>query len=230
MNMKKWLDKKPVELTYAELLELTNELTLAEYKKRNDISSLQTSEDAAQEIITYMLEKSQRGKIGLKELQERSTMSHFINILKVECRNSINYIVRKKKVQRQLYNTNSLDEVLYENKTLEDFVSDTKSIDSIEVKLELAEILSRIDDTENCSITIKYKDDVDKCFFSYKKLAKLCYDLSANKKLTCKDFLGILLDSKTNIALNERQIRNILNEFRQYIKNNNILGGVDDVY
>ena len=116
MNMKRWLDKKPVELTYAELLELTNELTLAEYKKRNDISSLQTSEDAAQEIITYMLEKSQRGKIGLKELQERSTMSHFINILKVECRNSINYIVRKKKVQRQLYNTNSLDEVLYENK------------------------------------------------------------------------------------------------------------------
>ena len=230
MNMKKWLDKKPVELTYAELLELTNELTLAEYKKRNDISSLQTSEDAAQEIITYMLEKSQRGKIGLKELQERSTMSHFINILKVECRNSINYIVRKKKVQRQLYNTNSLDEVLYENKTLEDFVSDTKSIDSIEVKLELAEILSRIDDTENYSITIKYKDDADKCFFSYKKLAKLCYDLSANKKLTCKDFLGILLDSKTNIALNERQIRNILNEFRQYIKNNNILGGVDDVY
>lgn len=230
MNMKKWLDKKPIELTYAELLELTNELTLAEYKKRNDISSLQTSEDAAQEIITYMLEKSQRGKIGLKELQERSTMSHFINILKVECRNSINYIVRKKKVQRQLYNTNSLDEVLYENKTLEDFVSDTKSIDSIEVKLELAEILSRIDDTENYSITIKYKDDVDKCFFSYKKLAKLYYDLSANKKLTCKDFLGILLDSKTNIALNERQIRNILNEFRQYIKNNNILGGVDDVY
>lgn len=230
MNMKKWLEKKPVELTYAELLELTNELTLAEYKKRNDISSLQTSEDAAQEIITYMLEKSQRGKIGLKELQEKSTMSHFINILKVECRNSINYIVRKKKVQRQLYNTNSLDEVLYENKTLEDFVSDTKSIDSIEVKLELAEILSRIDDTEDYTITIKYKDDADKCFFSYKKLAKLCYDLSANKKLTCKDFLGILLDSKTNIALNERQIRNILNEFRQYIKNNNILGGVDDVY
>lgn len=230
MNMKKWLNKQPIELTYAELLELTNELTFAEYKKRNDISTIQTSEDAAQEILTYMLEKSKRGKIGLKELQEKSTMPHFINILKVECRNSINYIIRKKKTQQQLYFTDSLNDVYYEDRTLEEFIPDTKYMDLLENKLELSKILSYIDDTENQAITIKYKDNADKCFFSYKNFAKLCFVLSSSKKLTCKDFLGILLDTNTNVALNENQIRKVLNNFRKYIKNSNILGGVNNVY
>ena len=95
MKRYKFLDKTPLELTEEELLELTNQITMIEVNRRPDIKRIQDSEDAAQEILCYAYEKSARGKIGINEIKQKP-MKHFINILHLEARNEINYIIRKK--------------------------------------------------------------------------------------------------------------------------------------
>ena len=99
MNKNKYQNKSPKDLTIGEISDILTEIAKYEYNKRSDIQQIQDYNDVAQEVITYMLEKQARGKKGLKELQEKCTMAHFMNILHLECRNNINYLIRKKKTQ-----------------------------------------------------------------------------------------------------------------------------------
>lgn len=228
--IKKFMNRQPKELNPEELLELITSITLQEHQRNGYINSIQSYEDTAQEMITYFYEKSAKGKTGMKELQEQYTMPHFINILHMEARNSINYILRKKKTQRQLFNTDSLDKpVVFDSngepkENLVDNIADESDLKQVDIKIELMTLLSRIDNTEDSAYTIKYNEK-DSGIFSYRKLAKVYSDLSNNKRLSAKDFEGTIYETKTGRALTKEEINPILTGFRQYIKENQILGG-----
>lgn len=228
----KYSDKTPKELSPEELLELTNQITLVEYQRRNDINLLQDSEDAAQEILTYMFEKSAKGKVGIKELQEKSTMPHFINTLHFECRNSINYIMRKKKSRMFLYNTYSLSEPIPINGcsdwNVENTLPDEKDMVDTETNIELDQILSYINDTESDRIIIQYGVGDNRCSFkfSYRRFARLYFDLFKGARLSYKDMKDILYNKKDNRPLEDDEIKRIMNRFKSYMKEENILGGL----
>lgn len=228
----KFSNKQPIDLTSEELLELANQITTIEYLKRNDITKIQTSEDAAQEILTYAYEKQARGKNGIDKMKELS-MPHFINTLHLETRNSINYITRKKKSQVMIYDTISIDQPLDgtesdNSKTIKDTISDESYIEQSEINYELENILSNIDDTKNEKLIIKYGHNNHKTEqeFSYRNLARLYFNLCDDKKIRSKDLQGILFDKKTGLEIDESQIKKIMRGFSKYIKNNHILGGI----
>ena len=76
----KFSNKQPKDLTAEELLELTNQIAMVEYSRRNDIKMFQTYEDSAIDVLTYMYEKQARGKKGIDEVK-KLPMNHFINTL-----------------------------------------------------------------------------------------------------------------------------------------------------
>jgi hypothetical protein len=236
MRKNKYQDVSPKDLTIGEILDILTDIAKYEYNKRSDIQQWQDYGDIAQEVITYMLEKQSRGKTGLKDLQEKCTMDHFINILHLECRNNINYIIRKKSTQRYLYNTDLLstpagvaEDKSGPNKELADIIPDTKYLSEIETKLELQDIISDIGNIEDNSIVIKYGEGTNECIFkfSYKNLTKLYFELYSNKKITYKDLSEFLYDKETNTKLDSHKIKDIVTKFRNYILDNKILGGIN---
>lgn len=228
----KFSNKKPVDLTSEELLELTNQIAMIEYSRRNDIKMYQTPEDSAQEILTYMYQKQAKGKKGIDDIKQLS-MSHFTNTLHFEIRNNINYVMRKKKTQSHLYNTISLED-RYDShgngdyRTNEDMLPDERQLEESEVNFDLENILSKIDDTENNNLVIKYgynKYETEQKF-SYRNLARLYFNLCDDSKIKSKDLKGILFDRNTGLEIEEDQIKKIMNQFKKYIKKNCILGGI----
>lgn len=234
MNKNKYQNKSPKDLTIGEISDILTEIAKYEYNKRSDIQQIQDYNDVAQEVITYMLEKQARGKKGLKELQEKCTMAHFMNILHLECRNNINYIIRKKKTQRYLYNTDLLSTPVGGNesedviRTLEHVIPDSKYLDELDINLELQDILSNIDNNESNRIVIKYRNGDNECIFkfSYKNLIKTYFDLYTNKKFTTKNIQELLYDPRTNMRLSEHRTRDIIKRFKSYMIENEILGGL----
>ena len=234
MNKNKYQNKSPKDLTIGEISDILTEIAKYEYNKRSDIQQIQDYNDVAQEVITYMLEKQARGKKGLKELQEKCTMAHFMNILHLECRNNINYIIRKKKTQRYLYNTDLLSTPVGGNesedviRTLEHVIPDSKYLDELDINLELQDILSSIDNNESNRIVIKYGNGDYECIFkfSYKNLIKTYFDLYTNKKFTTKNIQELLYDPRTNMRLSEHRTRDIIKRFKSYMIENEILGGL----
>jgi hypothetical protein len=228
----KFSNKQPKDLTAEELLELTNQIAMVEYSRRNDIKMFQTYEDSAIDVLTYMYEKQARGKKGIDEVK-KLPMNHFINTLHFEVRNNINYIVRKKQNRRLLYNTISLEDK-YEPgnnndyRTNGDVISDERQLEETEVNFDLENILSKIDDTENESLIIKYGYNKGKTEqkFSYRNLARLYFNLCDNSKIKSKDLKGILFDGNTGLEIEEDQIKKIMNQFKKYIKESCILGGI----
>lgn len=234
MNKNKYQNKSPKDLTIGEISDILTEIAKYEYNKRSDIQQIQDYNDVAQEVITYMLEKQARGKKGLKELQEKCTMAHFMNILHLECRNNINYIIRKKKTQRYLYNTDLLSTPVGGNesedviRTLEHVIPDSKYLDELDINLELQDILSNIDNNESNRIVIKYRNGDNECIFkfSYKNLIKTYFDLYTNKKFTTKNIQELLYDPRTNMRLSEHRTKDIIKRFKSYMIENEILGGL----
>lgn len=228
--LNKFKDRKPAELTAEETYEIISEIALSEYQKRNDIKQLQDYMDGADELYTYLLEKDNKGKTGLKALQQKCTMAHFLNILHMETRNGINYIIRKKKNQRFLYETSSLSELNFTESdslaTIEEFIPDTEALFSAELNIEFEKILQSIDDTENKSIVINYGNGANRCTFnfSYRNLTKIYFKNFVKSKLTYKDFKGILYNNSGE-ELGDDEIKSILSDYRKYIKDNLILGG-----
>lgn len=233
MKYSEYMDKKPKELTTEQLLELTNQIAMIEYSRRNDIQYLQDSEDTAQSVLTYLYDKSSRGKIGIKEIQDRceNNMKHFINTLHMETRNSINYIIRKPRTQNSLYKTDSLNELVHlEGDVLRErheLIPDKESMVKVEQDIELNHILSHIDKSESNRIIIKYGSGTEETSFkfSYRNLTKLYFDISSNKKLIAKDFKGLFYNSKTGQELEDNQVKEILKNYKNYMKRNHILGG-----
>ena len=231
MNQK-FMNKKPIELNAEELLQLTNKITLITHQRNNNINYLQSSEDTAQEMLTYLYEKSAKGKTGMKELQEKCSMPHFINTLHFEARNSVNYIMRKKKTQRQLFNTDSLDmPVLFDSNgeprenLVDNIPNQHDALQEVEDKLDLRAILSQIDNTENAAYTLQYNERT-KSIFSYRRLTEIYFELFSGKRLTAKDFEGTIFNTETGIALTKEEINPILSGFKSYMKENQILGGI----
>ena len=229
---KKYLNMKPIELEPEQLLELTNEITLITHQRNNNINYLQSSEDTAQEMLTYLYEKSAKGKTGMKELQEKCSMPHFINTLHFEARNSVNYIMRKKKTQRQLFNTDSLDvPVIFDNNNelkenlIDRLQTENSMTEEVENKLDLVHILSKIDNTEDSAYVIQYNGKT-KSIFSYRKLAEMYFELFSGKRLTAKDFEGTIFNSITGKALTKEDINPLISGFKTYMKENQILGGI----
>lgn len=228
MKRYKFLDKTPLELTEEELLELTNQITMIEYNRKPDIKKLQDSEDGAQDLLCYAYEKSAKGKIGINEIKQKP-MKYFTNILHLEARNGINYIIRKKKSQRFIYNTLSLDqdkEYDENSKTLIETIPDDTYSNKLEYNLDIDTILNKIDDTKDKYITINYgvgKNNVSK--FSFRNLTKLYLYLFEGKKLTYKNFEGFLYNSKTNKQLELHEIKLVIDKYKNYIKKEHILEG-----
>ena len=146
------------------------------------------------------------------------------------------HILRKKKVQTQIYNTVSLDQPAYLvaehsacNRFVKDVITDENEIHKSERKIDLNVILSNIDNTNtiNNNIKIKYGDGKAKCIFdfNYRNLAKIYFDLSCGKKLLAKDFEGVLVKTGTEEELSTDDITPILSGFKKYIKDNNIITG-----
>lgn len=238
----KYLKMIPNDLTDEQLLELLNTIAQIEYNRRNDINQLQDWRDTVQNIIIYLLEKDKKGKKGLQYLKDNYSMLHFINILHLECRNDINYMIRKKSTSAILYRTDSLNEpVMKENNTKEgtsksliEVVAEFKELDSIEDELELDSILTYIESHSSTpeefnGIVIKYYDDeskLKKVNFSYKEFTKLLNYNFNNKKIKNKDLIDSLEDEDGN-PLSEEKVKKIMDKFKKYFSQyrNEILGG-----
>ena len=87
--------------------------------------------------------------------------------------------------------------------------------------------MSKIDNTNNDQIYMKiqYGSEEEIHPFNYRNLTKLYYDYSDNKKLNPTSFRGVLYKSDTNEELKNDEIKKIIEEYKKYILNNNILGG-----
>lgn len=227
-------EKKPTELTNEELYTLVEQITKTVVLKKQAINLIMEPEDLAQEVLTYLYDKSARGKTGIEEIKE-NTMKHFQNILYREVLNTINYQLRKPKVQRFINNTVSLQEpakISYyageKDPTYEDIIEGDNPIEKLEEEYYVESLLNKFSDAikdDNLSIELNLGDKMCSLTFSYKNIAKTYFNLFKGKKLTFKDFKGIFFNKKTKLALNDNEIRKVLADFRKYIKQNNILGG-----
>lgn len=229
MNFEK---KKPTELTNEELYTLVNEITKTVALRKQSVNIIMEPEDIVHDVLTYLYDKSSRGKIGIEEIKKENTMKHFQNILYREVTNTINYQLRKPKVQRFLNETISLDEILKSDNdnlyTMGDVIEGFNGIDELEEDQYAESLLDKFSDTvkdDNLGIILDIGDKKCSLTFSYKNLARTYFNLFEGKKLTFKDFKGILFNKNTKLALNDNEIRKVLADFRKYIKQNNILGG-----
>ena len=232
--MKNLKSKQPIELTEEETYELVNQIAKIEYSRDASARLYQDAEDGAVEVLTYALEKDARGKKGLNSYYKHLSMSHFKNLMHFEIRNNFKYHLRKPKVQKTILECDSLDRQAYydnENVALGDIIAGDNNIEQMEEQLEenleLNNILSKIDNTIRPDIYIKAKYGNKESIqpFNYQNLTKLYYDYGHTKMLGYSDFRGILFNKEDNTALDDKKIRQILKEYKNYLLNNNILGG-----
>lgn len=213
--------ENPAELTEEETFELVNQISMCEFSRRTDIQRIKSQEDARNDILLYLYGKSTRGKKGMAELKDNLSMDHFINTLHMETRNNICGTIRKNKNQNLIYNTVSFD--LKDDKTgkdVSDYISDSRQDNNIEE----VNLLSNIDNTEDNKIVIRYRNGKD-INFSFRNMAKLYLDLGGTRKVNSKDLLGIFVDKETNLELSEDKIKHLMNSFKTYILEENLLGG-----
>ena len=231
MNYKKM---KPTELTHEELLNLVQEMTIISFQRKQAVNIIMEPNDVAQEVITYLIDKSKRGKVGLEEIKQYP-WKKFENTLWMEVMNKINYELRKPKVQRFLNNTVSLQEpakytdIYAENdQTYEDIIEGYNPIEELEEDLYVESVLEKFEDQikdENVKIVLDIGDKKCLLTFTYRNLARVYFSLFEGKKLTSKDFNDVFIRVDTNHTLEDKQVKGILTEFRKYIKQNRILGG-----
>ena len=232
MNFEK---KKPTELTDEEVYTLVEQIVKIIFLRKPAVNIIMEPEDLTQEVLTYLYDKSARGKIGIEEIKKENTMKHFQNILYREVLNTVNYKLRKPKVQRFLNDTVSLQEPakytsIYAEKdqTYEDIIEGYNPVEEVEEDQYVESLLNKFSDTikdDNLGIKLDLGDEICSLTFSYKNIAKTYFNLFEGKKLTFKDFQGIFFNKNTKLALNDNEIRKVLADFRKYIKQNNILGG-----
>ena len=227
MNLEK---KKPTELTHEELYTLVNQIVKTTVLRKQQVNIISEPEDIVQDILTYLYDKSSRGKVGIEEIKE-NTMKHFQNILYREAANTINYQLRKPKVQRFINDTISLNEPLKSDNdnayTIEDIIEGYNPIEELEEDLYVESVLEKFSDTirdDNLKIILDLGNKKCSLTFSYRNIAKAYFNLFEGKKLTSKDFNKVFFDKNTNQILEDKSVKNILTDFRKYIKQNNILG------
>ena len=228
MNLEK---KKPNELTDEEMYELVNQIAEITFARKPAAGIIAEPADCAHDMLTYMYDKSARGKVGINEIKE-NTFKHFTNILYQDCMNTVNYELRKKKVQRFLNNTVSLQEPVCKggyptDAHYEDIIEGENNIAMLEEDIYVNQMLEKFSDIQNDKLDIRLDIGRKKysLSFSYKNLARTYLHLFKGKKLTFRDFQGVFVYKDTKIALNDKEIRNVLTDFRSYIKQNNLLGG-----
>lgn len=223
--------KKPTELTNEELYTLVNQITKTVVLRKQAVNIIAEPEDLVHDVLTYLYDKSSRGKIGIEEIKE-NTMKHFQNILYREVTNTINYQLRKPKVQRFINETSSLDESIKGKEdtsyTMGDIIEGFNYINEFEEDQYVESLLNKFSDTiknDNLCIVLDFGNKKCSLSFSYRNLARAYFNLFEGKKLTFKDFKSVLFNIKTKLALEDNEIRKVLADFRKYIKQNNILGG-----
>ena len=225
--MKNFKNKQPIELTEEETYELVKQISEIEYSKNSSTRFYQDAEDGAIEFLTYSLEKDRKNKKGLNNYYRTLNMSHFKNLVHMEIRNGINYQFRKGKVKKLILESESLDKIAYESSdnhtTIGDMIPDEQYTNDINNNLELDAILSKISDENDDSLYIKLGNEISP--FNYRNLTRLYYDFSSNKKLNSSDFTGVLYNKETDTALEENEIKKIINKYKAYLKKNYILGG-----
>ena len=228
MNYKK---KKPTELTHEELLNLVQEMTIISFQRKQAVNIIMEPDDVAQEVITYLIDKSKRGKVGLEEIKQYP-WKKFENTLWTEVMNKINYELRKPKVQRFINDTISLEEPIKGQEdnffTMGDVIEGYNPIEELEADLYVESVLEKFEDSikdENVKIVLDIGDKKCLLTFTYRNLARVYFNLFEGKKLTSKDFNDVFVRVDTNHTLEDKQVKGILTEFRKYIKQNRILGG-----
>ncbi len=226
----KFSNKKPIELTEEETFELVKQIAEIEYSRNANARMYQDAEDGAVEFLTYSLEKDARGKKGLNSYYKQLDMAHFKNLAHFEIRNHLNYQFRKKGVQKLILESASLDSNAYTNNdvmTLGDIQEDNRTMEKIEEDLELNAILSKVhnSDSDRICMKIKYGTEEQIHPFNYRNLTQFYYNFSDSKKLNANSFKGILFNSFTNKELEENEIKGIIKNYKDYIIDNNILGG-----
>lgn len=239
-SIKEILKKNPNELSEEQMKELNSQLdriSKIEASRRPDILKIEDAEDIKQNIFTYHLGKSSRGKTGIFELKNSYSKEHFKNTLHFETRNNINYDLRKTKNQKEIngkvYLYDNSFEVLGINSTSNretrviDILPDNTNTDGLLFDDELDYIISKVEDIKpSIPIVIKYSDSDKGCSFNYKSFMKLYYDLADGKRLTPAKFKGLLFNEETGEELPISQISKIIKEFKTYLLDNQILGGV----
>lgn len=222
-------DKDPIELTDEETYELVKQIAEIEYSKNRAANTFQDVEDGVHNFFAYTLDKDSRGKKGIKYYKSLSA-AHFKNLVHMELRNHLAYQFRKIGVQKLIIESESLDRPIYrdnDSESLGDNLPDERLLNQTDENLELDTILSKIDNTNNDQIYMKiqYGTEEEIHPFNYRNLTKLYYDYSDNKKLNPTSFRGVLYKSDTNEELKNDEIKKIIEEYKKYMLNNNILGG-----
>ena len=207
MNYKK---KKPTELTHEELLNLVQEMTIISFQRKQAVNIIMEPDDVAQEVITYLIDKSKRGKVGLEEIKQYPWT----------------------KVQRFINDTISLEEPIKGQEdnffTMGDVIEGYNPIEELEADLYVESVLEKFEDSikdENVKIVLDIGDKKCLLTFTYRNLARVYFNLFEGKKLTSKDFNDVFVRVDTNHTLEDKQVKGILTEFRKYIQQNRILGG-----
>ena len=223
-------DKEPIELTDEETYELVKQIAEIEYSRDASARLYQDPEDGAVEILTYALEKDARGKKGLNSYYKQLPMKYFKNLMHFEIRNNLSYNFRKTGVQKTVLDVDSLDRKAFynnENETLGDLIPDERVLNQSEEDLELNTILSKIDDTDNNEIYMKiqYGTEEEIHPFNYRNLTRYYYDFSDNKKLNPTSFKGVLYKSSDDKELENDEIKKVINKYKKYLLDKNILGG-----
>lgn len=222
-------DKDPIELTDEETYELVKQIAEIEYSKNKTASTFQSVDDGVNNFFTYALDKDTRNKKGLKYYKSLS-LAHFKNLVHMELRNQLAYQFRKIGVQKLILEADSLDRPIYrdnDSESLGDTIVDERTLNQIEEDLEIDTILSKIDNTNNDQIYIKIQHGTEEEIhpFSYRNLTKYYYNFSNSKKLNSASFKGVLYKSNNNEELKNDEIKKVIEDYKKYILNNDILGG-----
>lgn len=228
MNLEK---KKPVELTNEELYMLVEQITKTMVLRKQMVNIIAEPKDLVHDVLTYLYDKSARGKIGIDEIKE-NTMKHFQNILYKEVTNTINYQLRKPKVQRFINDTVSLEEPIKNQEdsyfTMGDVIEGYDSLKELEEEQYVESVLNRFSDTikdDNVKIILDMGNKKCSLSLSYRNIARAYFNLFEGKKLTSKDFNEVFFNETTKHTLEDKSVKGILTDFRKYIKQNNILKG-----
>ena len=228
MNLEK---KKPVELTNEELYMLVEQITKTMVLRKQMVNIIAEPKDLVHDVLTYLYDKSARGKIGIDEIKE-NTMKHFQNILYKEVTNTINYQLRKPKVQRFINDTVSLEEPIKNQEdsyfTMGDVIEGYDSLKELEEEQYVESVLNRFSDTikdDNVKIILDMGNKKCSLSLSYRNIARAYFNLFEGKKLTSKDFNEVFFNETTKHTLEDKSVKSILTDFRKYIKQNNILKG-----
>ena len=192
-----------------------------------------SEEDISQNIQMQLYAKDANGKRGIKAMKEDMSVAHFTNTLYYIARNEFNGNLRKKSYQDLVFNTVSLETELGETNegtkmllkdTLSDeMVSGNNEIDKCEEDLHLIELLKTISNEETNKYIIRYKDEpVSK--FSFRKFAKLFFEISTGAQVRAADFDEIIYEydneEKNYIPASRDSINKLMKTFKNNLRNN----------